>query len=313
MSEPTRSSGPIRSSEPTSAPAPADAGHAADAVLADSALADPGHVVLVGAGNMGGAMLRRWPRGRITVIDPQPSAAILAHMREAGVAHAPSAEGVARADTLVVAVKPQMMDAVLPALRPLVGEGTTVVSVAAGTTVETLARALGTRRVVRTIPNTPAMVGQGVTGAYAGDAVPGDARGRVEALLAVSGAVVWVEDEADIDKVTAVSGSGPAYVFHLVEALAASARALGLSEAQAETLARRTVVGAGALLAESEEGAGTLRARVTSPNGTTAAALEVLMEGDALAELMGRAVRAAHARAVELGAVEPGAVEPGRG
>ena len=260
-----------------------------------------GHVVLVGAGNMGGAMLRRWPSDggtRLTVIDPKPSDAIAAHMAERGIAHARSPDGIEAADILVVAVKPQMMDAVLPTLRPLVSEATVVVSIAAGTTIEALSDALGTKRVVRTIPNTPAMVGAGVTGAYAPSGID---RAPVEALLSASGAVVWVESEADIDKVTAVSGSGPAYVFHMVEALAAAGRSLGLAAGDAATLARQTIVGAGALLAASEEDAGTLRANVTSPNGTTAAALEVLMKDEALVGLMREAVSAAHARAVELG------------
>ena len=260
-----------------------------------------GHVVLVGAGNMGGAMLRRWPRGTVTVIDPAPGKAIAAHMREAGIRHAESADGVPVADLLVVAVKPQLMDRVLPGLRGLIGESTVAVSVAAGTTVRTLSAALGTERIVRTIPNTPAMVGEGITGAFSAEAVPARSREAVEALLGANGAVVWVGSEADIDRVTAVSGSGPAYVFHMVEALAAAAREAGLSDAQAAMLARQTIIGAAALLRESEEDAATLRANVTSPNGTTAAALDVLMGDGALTGLMTKAVRAAHARAIELG------------
>ena len=261
-----------------------------------------GHVVLVGAGNMGSAMLCGWPTGegtRVTVLDPAPSEAVrqLANERDVALFSEPS--GIEPADILVVAVKPQAMAAVLPGLRPLVGEGTTVVSVAAGTTVATLAEALDTKRIVRTIPNTPAMVGEGVTGAYADPSVT--ERGGVEKLLVASGAVVWVESEADIDRVTAVSGSGPAYVFHLVEALAEAGRATGLDADDAMLLARRTVIGAAALLKASDEDAGTLRERVTSPNGTTAAALDVLRSEGALTELMTRAVKAAHERAVELG------------
>ena len=246
-------------------------------------------------------MLRRWGAGTISVVDPSPSPEIARHMREAGIAHHRAADGVGVADILVVAVKPQLMEGVLPTLRPTVGERTVVVSVAAGTTVATLAAALGTRRVVRTIPNTPAMVGEGITGAFATDEVPAQGRAAVEALLRSNGAVLWVESEEDIDRVTAVSGSGPAYVFHLAEALAAAARALGLDGDDADRLARQTVIGAAALLRESAEPASTLRERVTSPNGTTAAALAVLMEDEAMSKLMTRAVGAAHGRAVELG------------
>ena len=261
---------------------------------------DLGHTVLVGAGNMGGAMLARWPAPSsthaITVIDP----GLRASPRE-GAALAPSADGVGVAGTLVVAVKPQMMGAVLPGLAPLVGPDTVVVSVAAGTTVATLSAALGTEAVVRTIPNTPAMVGAGAIAAWAGRGVTREQRARVDALLAPNGLVAWVGSEADIDRATAVSGSGPAYVFHLVEAMAEAARGLGLDGKAADALARQTVIGAGALLAASEEDAGTLRERVTSPGGTTAAALGVLMADDGLRPLVARAVNAAHERAIELG------------
>ena len=268
---------------------------------------DLGHTVLVGAGNMGGAMLARWPAPSpspsrahaITVIDP----GLTASPRE-GVDLAASTEGVAPADTLVVAVKPQMMGVVLPGLASLIGPRTVVVSVAAGTTVAAFSAALGTDAIVRTIPNTPAMVGAGAIAAWAAPGVNAAQRARVDALLAANGLVAWVEAEADIDRATAVSGSGPAYVFHLVEALADAARGLGLDADAADALARQTVIGAGALLAASEEDAGTLRTRVTSPGGTTAAALHVLMADDGLRPLIKRAVDAAHGRAIELGAGE---------
>lgn len=259
-----------------------------------------GHTVLVGAGNMGGAMLTRWPAPSdthaVTIIDPGLAAA----PRE-GVALAASAEGVAVADTLVVAIKPQMMGAVLPGLRPLVSRQTVAVSIAAGTTVATLSAALGTDAVVRTIPNMPSMVGAGAIAAWAAPGVNDAQRERVHALLAANGLVAWLGSEADIDRATAVSGSGPAYLFHMVEALADAARGLGLDGVAADALARQTVIGAGALLAASEEDAGTLRTRVTSPGGTTAAALGVLKAEDGLHPLVARAVHAAHERALELG------------
>ena len=266
---------------------------------------DLGHIVLVGAGNMGGAMLCRWPAdARVTVIDPKPSDEIALHMREAGREYRATPDGADPADLMVVAVKPQLMSTVLPTLRPLVSERTTVMSIAAGTTIATFSAALGTDCVVRTIPNTPAMVGEGMTGAFAAPGLDAEAKRRAEALLMCSGAVVWVASEADIDRVTAVSGSGPAYLFHMVESLGDAAVALGLPEADARTLARQTVIGAAALLAASDESASTLRERVTSPGGTTAAALDVLMGEDRLRSLMVDAVRAAHARAVELGTGE---------
>ena len=246
-------------------------------------------------------MLRRWNAARITVIDPKPSDAIAAHVSERGIAHATSPEDVEIADVLVIAVKPQMMEAVLPALRPLVGPGTVIVSVAAGTTVATFAEALGTGAIVRTIPNTPAMVGEGAIAAWAAPDVTADQREAVDTLLAANGRVAWLDEEADIDRATAVSGSGPAYVFHLVEALEEAGRGIGLDSEAAALLARQTIVGAGALLARSDEAAGTLRERVTSPGGTTAAALGELMGGDGLRPLLARAVGAAHARAIELG------------
>ena len=262
---------------------------------------DPDHVVLVGAGNMGGAMLRRWTAPRVTVLDPAPSEAVAAHMAERGIARAAAPDGVAPASVLVVAVKPQLMDRVLPTLRPLVNGETVVVSVAAGTTVATLGAALGTDAVVRTIPNTPAMVGEGAIAAWAAPGVSDAQRAKVDALLASNGRVAWLGEEADIDRATAVSGSGPAYVFHLVEALEEAARGIGLDANAAALLARQTIVGAGALLGDSDEPAGALRERVTSPGGTTAAALDVLMGDGGLRPLVSRAVGAAHAQARELG------------
>ena len=260
-----------------------------------------GHIVLVGAGNMGGAMLQRWPEGtRITVIDPAPSEAMAGHMRVRGARHAVDARNVDAADILVLAVKPQLMSAVLPDLRPLVGPGTLVLSVAAGITIAALSDALGTDRIVRTIPNTPAMIGQGVTAVFAAPPVGDNARRAAQTLLEASGSVVWMEEEADIDRATALSGSGPAYLFHLVEALARAGHDLGLEGKTANALARQTVIGAAALLAASEDTPATLRERVTSKGGTTAAALAVLMDENGLGELMTKAARAAHQRAVAL-------------
>jgi pyrroline-5-carboxylate reductase len=265
-----------------------------------------GSIVLVGAGNMGGAMLSGWlAKGvageRITVIDPSLSDAMKAKIADAGARHAPSIPEGLRADILFLAVKPQMMDQVLPSLKALVGEGAVVVSVAAGKTLSYMTRHLGEAAMVRAMPNTPAMIGRGVTGAFANERVSDEQRLIVDGLLKVSGPVEWVASETDIDAVTAVSGSGPAYVFYLVECMAEAGRKAGLPADLAMRLARETVSGAGELLRQSPDDASQLRKNVTSPGGTTAAALAVLMADGGMQPLFDEAIAAARRRAEELG------------
>ena len=265
-----------------------------------------GSIVLVGAGNMGGAMLSGWlkngvPGASVTVVDPSPSDAMRAMMSDAGATHVTAIPEGMSADILFLAVKPQLMDAVLPPLKALVGDATVVVSVAAGKTLSSMQRHLGEAAMVRAMPNTPAMIGRGVTGAYANDKVSTSQRDAVHALLKVSGPVEWVSSEADIDAVTAVSGSGPAYVFYLVECMAEAGRKAGLPADLAMRLARETVSGAGELLHQSTEDASRLRQNVTSPGGTTAAALSVLMADDGMQPLFDKAIEAARSRAEELG------------
>lgn len=267
--------------------------------------APAGAIVLVGAGNMGGALMNGWldsgvAPGRIVVVDPGPSEAMAGRLAAAGIQHADTVPSDVAADVLVLAIKPQMMDAVLPTLMPMVGPRTVAVSVAAGTPIDRIAGLLEGCAVVRAMPNTPAMVGRGITAAVAGASVTDAARKEVDGLLAVTGPVEWLEDEALIDAVTAVSGSGPAYVFHLVECMAEAGRAEGLPEDLAMRLARATVAGAGEMLHRSAQDAATLRANVTSPGGTTAAALAVLMREDAMKRLFAEAVAAARKRAGEL-------------
>jgi pyrroline-5-carboxylate reductase len=262
-------------------------------------------LVLVGAGKMGGAMLTGWLAGSLSpdaviVVDPHPSEALLADLAARGVRHVAAAPAGVVARVMVVAVKPQVLDAVLPAFAPLVGADTIVVSVVAGKTIATFRGHLGGGRIVRTIPNTPAQVGRGITAAVAGDDVGPADRTLVDRLLSAVGKVEWVAEEAHIDFVTAVSGSGPAYVFHMVEALAAAGAALGLPADVAARLARATVEGSGELLFQSPESPAQLRIDVTSPKGTTAAALDVLMGEPGLTELMTRAVAAAAKRSQEL-------------
>lgn len=265
-----------------------------------------GTIVLVGAGNMGGAMLSGWlakgvSGGRITVIDPSPSDTMKAKIADAGARHATVAPDGLTADILFLAVKPQMMDAVLPPLKAIVGETTVVVSVAAGKTLSYMQTHLGDAAMIRAMPNTPAMIGRGVTGAFANERVTDAQRTAVDELLKVSGPVEWVGTEADIDAVTAVSGSGPAYVFYLVECMAEAGRKAGLPADVAMRLARETVSGAGELLHRSDDEAAQLRKNVTSPGGTTAAALSVLMAEDGMQPLFDKAVEAARKRAEELG------------
>jgi len=264
-------------------------------------------VVLVGAGNMGGALLKGWlAKGldpqKVTVIDPSPPEPMRALLEEHGIgSHAavPQLNDVPYA--IVLAVKPQLMDAVAPSLVPLLSAPTTVLSVAAGRTLASLAAHFppGTP-IVRSIPNTPAAVGRGITVAIANVSVAPAQRQLCDGLLAAVGEVAWVEDEALIDAATAVSGSGPAYVFLLAECLAEAGRQVGLEPELAAKLARATVSGAGELMHLSTLPPATLRQNVTSPGGTTAAALEVLMGANGLQLLLIKAVAAAHARAKAL-------------
>lgn len=264
------------------------------------------HVLLVGAGNMGGALLTGWfkngiPGAGVTVLDPGGAARVRPAITEAGATLTETVPDGLQPDVLFLAIKPQMMEQVLPTLAKLVGPETVVVSVAAGTTMAVLSRHLGEAAMVRAMPNTPAMVGRGITGAFANAKVNADQRDLVHRLLKVSGPVEWVDSEADIDIVTAVSGSGPAYVFYLVECMAEAGRKLGLSEELAMRLARETVAGAGELLHQSQDPASELRRNVTSPGGTTAAALAVLMEADSgIQPVFDKAIAAARQRAEEL-------------
>lgn len=266
-----------------------------------------GDLVLAGAGNMGGALLAGWLEqgldpGCILVQDPAPPPRIGELLRKHGV----SAQSVLSARgrppaVLLMAVKPQIMEEVFPPLAKLVGTDTVVLSVAAGRTIHSFERHLPSRTaVVRSIPNTPAAVGRGITVATANPHVSADQRRICQELLSAVGETAWVDDEALIDPVTAVSGSGPAYVFYLTECLAEAGVKAGLAPDLAHKLARWTVAGAGELLHRSDQPADVLRKNVTSPNGTTFAALQVLMAEKGLQPLMTEAVLAATRRSKEL-------------
>ena len=267
-----------------------------------------GTLLLVGAGNMGHALLAGWLQGglepgRIMVQDPAPQPHIRQELEARGIKlHAEVAAVSEPPAVLLLAVKPQVMDEVLAQLAKLVGSETVVVSIAAGRQIAGLAAHLpeGTA-VVRAMPNTPASVGRGITVAVGNAHVTAGQRDACDRLLRAVGEVAWVDDEGLIDAVTAVSGSGPAYVFYLAECLAEAGVAAGLAPALARQLARATVAGAGELLHRSLLDAATLRRNVTSPGGTTAAALEVLTaENEGLPELVRNAVAAAARRSREL-------------
>jgi len=260
-----------------------------------------GTIALAGAGKMGGAMLTGWLAGgldpkRVAVIEPMPSPEINA-LAAKGVRLNPKDAG--SVETVVIAVKPQSFREAGAVLKSHVGPSTLVVSIMAGTPMKSLQEVCG-GAVVRAMPNTPAAIGRGITVAVAAQNVSAAQRATSDALLRATGSVEWVEDEGLMDAVTAVSGSGPAYVFLLAEELARAGVAAGLPEALATRLARETVAGSGELLHRSELPSSTLRQNVTSPGGTTAAALEVLMGKDGMQQLMTRAIAAATARSKEL-------------
>jgi len=274
-----------------------------------SPLALPGTLVLAGAGKMGGAMLRGWLEAGadpslVTVIDPKPSAELTALAGERGFTVCPDADGITDAAVLVLAVKPQMLADAAVTLAPVMASKPLVVSILAGKTVGDLSAALGFAPggapVVRSMPNTPSAVGRGITAGFAGPGVSAAQVDLTTALLEAVGEVVWLEREELMDAVTALSGSGPAYVFWLTECMAAAGRDLGLPDDLAAALARATVSGAGELMHQASETPSTLRQNVTSPGGTTAAALEVLMARDGLEPLMVKALTAARDRAREL-------------
>jgi pyrroline-5-carboxylate reductase len=263
-----------------------------------------GLIVLAGAGKMGGALLDGWLRAgldpaKVAVIEPAPAPQITA-LTARGLRLNPHPSALTEVAAIVVAVKPQTADQAMPAIAPLAGASTVVVSIMAGRTLQFLSRSLkNAGAFVRAMPNTPASIGRGITVAVPRRVTQAQ-RDLAHRLLAATGTVEWVEDEKLMDAVTAVSGSGPAYIFLLAEALAQAGAAAGLPRELADRLARETVAGSGELLHRSPLDAATLRENVTSPGGTTAAALDVLMGNDGLAQLMKKAIAAATERSRKL-------------
>ena len=273
-----------------------------------SPITESGAVAFIGGGNMarsliGGLVERGMPAARVHVAEPVEALREALH-RDFGVqAHADAQAAAGQASTLVLAVKPQVMRSVCEGLAALAqARRPLVVSIAAGITASQLDRWLGGgQTVVRTMPNTPALLGAGITGLFAGAGVSAAQRAQAQALLEAAGPTVWIEDEALMDAVTAVSGSGPAYVFLLAEAMIEAGIAQGLPSEAASALARQTVLGAALMLTRQDEPPEVLRARVTSPGGTTQAAIETF-EAGGFRELVARAIDAATRRGRELSA-----------
>ena len=267
-----------------------------------------GPLVLVGCGKMGGALLHGWLRHGLAPADAlvvEPDAGIRERVRaQHGVAALAEAKTLPlglQPRAVVFAIKPQTMAAALPAYQMLAASGAVVLSIAAGTTIRRFEAAFGERTpIVRAMPNTPAAIGQGVTALFANPHVSAAQRELCSALMAAVGAVHWIDDEEQMHAITAMSGGGPAYVFLLIETLAKAGGAAGLPENVAWPLARATVAGSGALAAQSNEPVDVLRQNVTSPGGTTEAALAVLMAPDGIQPLFDRAIAAATRRSHEL-------------
>lgn len=272
-----------------------------------SALASvPGAVLLVGAGKMGGALLESWlarglPAALVSVLDPTPAPEVAKLLATKRIARDPQPQLIPNHAAVVLAVKPQVASSIMPHVARFVGRDTVVVSIMAGKTLTFLSKHLPKNAaIVRAMPNTPAAIGRGITVAVPNARVKSGARDLADALLAATGPVEWIKNEKWMDAVTAVSGSGPAYVFLLAESLARAGVAAGLPKPLAMKLARETVSGSGELLHRSDLDPAKLRENVTSPGGTTAAALKVLMARSGLDGLMKKAVAAATKRSRQL-------------
>lgn len=262
-------------------------------------------ILLIGAGRMGSALLQGWlAQGikSITVIEPKPTSSLRKLAKAGKISLLASPLKVKKQPSVcLIAIKPQVLKAEATALAGFAQKGALMISIAAGTSVSALRKAWGAKaRIIRAMPNTPGCIGWGITGLYAAKGTTANDKKRAASLLSALGQTLWLSKEDLIDSVTAVSGSGPAYLFLMTEALTDAGLAQGLPRAQAEKFARATVSGAGALLAADKSPASVLRQAVTSPGGTTAAALGVLMAEDGLTSLIKRAVEAARKRAQEL-------------
>lgn len=265
-------------------------------------------LLLLGCGNMGGALLKGWLNSNlanhlhVTVVDPYQQEDIASHDAVNWVANADALANDYRADVLFIAIKPQMFDTILPDYAAIAEHAELIVSVAAGKSTDAIARYFpGNLPIIRLMPNLPALVGKGVSGCYTNLPLREDAKAFVNQLGSSVGKVVWLEDEADMHALTAVSGSGPAYAFYFIDMLMQAAKEAGLSQELARELAEGTVLGAAHMLQESKhETAESLRVKVTSPGGTTEAGLSQLMKDEVLKKLLQRTVHQAKTRSEAL-------------
>lgn len=261
---------------------------------------------------MGGAMISGWTSSNdgqkpmveadnLLIVDPKPSLAAQAVIDNGAFYHPKLQHAVTTAEYVLLAIKPQSFSAAGPELALCLPEKCVVISIMAGISLKRLGEAFPNQRCVRAMPNTPASIGKGMTGYVCAESLSSGQKKHVGSLLSAGGTATELDNEGLIDTVTAISGSGPAYFFHMVEAMAAAGASLGLSEDQSQAFARQTLIGAGALLDQSGQSAAELRQAVTSPNGTTQAALDVLMSEQGLPRIMRDAVLAAYHRSRELG------------
>ncbi len=262
-------------------------------------------VTLIGAGKMGMAMAKGWLKNglktaSLTLVDPNPHIDVVRFVSKNNIALVPFCE---RSDIgiLVLAIKPQIMADVLLSLKDLISQKTLILSIAAGFDIASLEKGLGTKNIVRAMPNTPAQIGKGVSGIVASSYVSGSDKAIINDLLSASGTVEWFENEADLEALMLVSGCGPAYVFYLVEAMAAAGIEQGLEPKQAMALARQTIIGAAALLEAEPIDASILRQNVTSKGGVTEAALSVLMGEGGFKDLLSKAYKKGLERNKQLG------------
>lgn len=262
-------------------------------------------VALIGAGRMGGAMLRGWTDARLAfdvhVFEPSPMPEVAGLIGAAGWQLNPDPQITGPMDLVVLAVKPQAFkDACNQSLALLCAPATLAVSIMAGTTISTIMAGTTVERVIRAMPNTPGQIGRGITACVRGPEVTDEDQGLVEAMLRPLGKVLWLDNERDVDLATAVSGSGPAYLFLLAESMVAAGEAIGLAPHIAKALALETIYGSAALMEQSGDEPLELRRAVTSPGGTTAAAIDILMAGGGIHMLMRNAIEAATERARQL-------------
>ena len=262
--------------------------------------------LVVGAGKMGGALLQGWLSSavikaeQLVILDPNPGEAAKEAIKKGALNLSKPSAKLKDIKYILLGIKPQMVSELAPSIAAKTPKGAVIISILAGTSIETLANAFTNQTIIRTMPNTPASIGKGITAYTVGPNVSEEQIQMAERLLAAGGQVHKVDSEAMIDIVTAISGSGPAYIFHMSEALEAAAIKLGMPENMAPTFARQTIIGAAGLLEQTDISASQLRKNVTSPNGTTQAALDVLMGPEGLPALIRATAQAAHQRAKEL-------------